>query len=80
MQKIKGQQKLFGYRIQQSISDLFSVTVAETGAAELTPDSNALWVTAVGLGVNGFLAALVTSGSLNIWGEKKDKHSLVKGS
>lgn len=46
--------------------DLLSITVAETGTAELTPNPNAFWVTTVGLGVNCLLAALVASGSLEI--------------
>lgn len=50
-------------RIQQSISDLFSVAVTETRAAELTPDTHALWITAVSFGVDCLLAALVASGS-----------------
>lgn len=57
------------HRIQQSISDLLSVAVTETGAAELTPHSHTLWVTAVGFGVGCFLAALVASGSLKIRGK-----------
>lgn len=50
-------------RIQQSVSDLLSVAVTETGATELTPHPHTLWVTAVGFGVGRFLAALVASGS-----------------
>lgn len=52
------------HRTQQSISDLLSVAVTETGAAELTPHSNTIWVAAVGFRVNCFLAALVASSSL----------------
>lgn len=78
---IKRRRNLLSYRIQQSISDLLSVTVPEAGATELAPDPNALRVPTVGLGVGCFLAALVASGSL-----KKNKiksilflktHSLV---
>lgn len=66
---IKRRRNPLSYRIQQSISDLFSVTVTEAGAAELAPDPNALRVPTIGLGVGCFLAALVASGSL----EKKNK-------
>lgn len=52
--------------IQQSVSDLLSVAVTETRAAELTPHPDALRVTAIGFSVGCFLAALVTSGSLEI--------------
>ena len=52
------------HRIQQSVTDLLSVAVTETGAAELTPHADTLWVAAVGFGVCRFLAALVASGSL----------------
>lgn len=52
------------HRIQQSVSDLLSVAVPETGAAELAPHSHALRVAAVGFGVCGFLAALVAGTSL----------------
>lgn len=62
---IKRRRNPLSYRIQQSISDLLSVTVTEAGAAELAPDPNALRVPTVGLGVGCFLAALVASGSLN---------------
>lgn len=65
------------YRIQQSVLDLLSVTVAETGAAELTPNPNALRVTTVGLGVNRLLAALVASGSLKIHSKKAISQKLV---
>lgn len=50
-------------RIQKSISDLLSVPVTQTGATELAPHSNTLWVSAVSFGVSRLLAALVTSGS-----------------
>lgn len=50
-------------RIQQSVSDLLSVAVTETGAAELAPHPDTLWIAAVGFGVDCFLAALVASGS-----------------
>lgn len=52
------------YRIQQSISDLFSIAVTKTRPAELTPDAHALRTTAVSFGVDCLLAALVASGSL----------------
>lgn len=65
------------YRIQQGILDLLSVTVAETGAAELTPNPNALRVTTVGLGVNCLLAALVASGSLKIHSKKVFSQKIV---
>lgn len=57
------------HRIQQGISDLLSIAVTETGAAELTPHPDTLWVAAVGFGVSGFLAALVASGSLKTKGK-----------
>lgn len=47
--------------------DLLSVTVTEAGAAELTPNPDALRVPTVGLGVGGLLAALVASGSLKMY-------------
>lgn len=74
---IKLQRYANSYRIQQSILDLLSVTVAETGAAELTPNPNALWVPTVGLGVSCLLAALVASGSLKIHSKKAFSQKLV---
>lgn len=50
-------------RIQQSVSDVLSVAVTETGATELTPHPHTLWITTVGFGVDCLLAALVASGS-----------------
>lgn len=50
-------------RVQQSILDLFPITVSKAGAAELASDAPAFWVSTVGFGVNGFLAALMTSRS-----------------
>lgn len=59
-----GVERCSTYRIQQGISDLLSVAVTETWATELTPHPHTLRVTAVGLGVDRLLAALVASGSL----------------
>lgn len=47
-------------RIQQSILDLFAITVSKAGTTELAPDAPAVWVSAVGFGVSGFLATLMT--------------------
>ncbi len=64
---IKCENNLLGaHRIQQSVSDLLSVAVTQTGATELAPHSHALWITAVCFGVDCFLAALVASGSLMV--------------
>lgn len=69
------------HRVQQRVSDLLSVPVTETRAAELTPHSNALRVTAVGFGVGCFLAALVASCALkiekkvNLWPKDWDKEN-----
>lgn len=52
------------HRIQQGISDLLSVPITETWAAELTPHPATLWITAGGFSVGCFLAALVAGGSL----------------
>lgn len=59
-----GEEEYSTYRIQQGITDLLSIAVAETRATELTPHPHTLRVTAVGLGVDRLLAALVASGSL----------------
>lgn len=52
------------HRIQQSVLDLLSIAVTETGATELTPHPHTLWITTVCFCVSCFLAALVASGSL----------------
>lgn len=54
------------YWIQQSVLDLFSVTVSKAGTTELASDAPALWVSAVRFGIDGFLAALMTSRPLQI--------------
>lgn len=49
--------------IQQSILDLFTITISKAGTAELASNAPALWVSAVCFGINSFLAALMTSRS-----------------
>lgn len=47
-------------RIQQSVLDLLAIAVSKAGTTELAPDAPAVWVSAVGFGVSGFLATLMT--------------------
>lgn len=44
--------------------DLFSIAVPETRPTELSTDTHAFWVAAVGLGVGCFLATLMAGGTL----------------
>jgi hypothetical protein len=52
------------YWIQQSILDLFTITVSKAGTTELASNTPAVRVSAVCFGINSFLAALMTSISL----------------
>ena len=49
------------YWVKQSIPDFFTVTVSKAGATELSSNAPALWVSAVCLGIDSLLAALMTS-------------------
>lgn len=61
------------YRIQQSILDLFAITVSKAGTTELAPDAPAVWVSAVGFGVSGFLATLMTGRALKGGPDEKNR-------
>ena len=54
------------YWVKQSIPDFFTVTVSKAGATELSSNAPALWVSAVCLGIDSLLAALMTSWPLQI--------------
>lgn len=60
----KNQPWALSYRVKQCCSDILPVSVAEARPTELAPHSHAIRVTTVCLGVYGFLATLVTGGSL----------------
>lgn len=49
------------YWVKQSILDFFTITVSKAGTTELASNTPALWVSAVCLGIDSFLAALMTS-------------------
>lgn len=44
--------------------DLFSIAVPETRPTELSTNTHAFWVAAVGLGISCFLATLMAGGTL----------------
>lgn len=50
-------------RVQEGILDLFSVAVLETWPAELPSNTHTFWISAVGLGVCGFLTTLMARGA-----------------
>lgn len=54
------------YWVKQSIPDFFTITVSKAGTTELASNTPALWVSAVCLGIDSFLAALMTSWPLQI--------------
>lgn len=60
----KSQYSKMSYRIQQRCSDIFPISVAEARPTELAPYSHTIRVTTICLCVYGFLATLMTSGSL----------------
>lgn len=68
----KNQPWALSYRVEQCCSDILPVSVAEAWPTELAPHSYAIRVTTVCLGVHGFLATLVTGGSLEQ--RKKTRH------